>query len=253
MSTLYPGIPENRKTFAVTDTSYYELACPSTTTGSLHVSVTSSLAFTLVGRIGAVNSTSADAASTDWFSLACTNQAGTSFAAGTTATPTANDHYEFDTSGCTHFAIKPSAGTGTVKAMCKGVGGTGSGAGSGGGAGSALGAYSLFGEAASTNSATVSYVSETCATGAQATAFSTVTGFTGYLGRSAVEVTNTDTSANIFLLFCATSSTPTPSATKYQYIVPPGKTVFFPINYAVRIRWAHDSASTVTALFTEVA
>lgn len=244
---MYPTQPESLTPVTVSATGRQEiLNCPSTTTGTVFVKSTSSLAFTVQGTMVRNSTTAAD-----WFYIGVTKQDGTTVAAGSTITPAAGDVYTFDVSRCVQFTINVSAGTGTVSLMAKGTGGAGGGSGSGGSGTGASTAFSVFGETGVASGASPSLADETVATATTATAFSSVASFSAYPGRSGVIVTNPGTGYNIYVQPCGTSSTPTVSSTAFTDIVPPGTAKFFPWGYLVRIRWAHDSASTVGCRFTE--
>lgn len=243
---MYQPYPENLTPVTVSATGRQTIVnCPSSTTGTVFVKSTSSLAFTVQGTMVKDSTTASD-----WFYIGVTRQDGTTTAAGSTVTPTAADVYTFDVSRCVQFTINVSAGTGVVYLLAKGAGGAGGGSGTGGSVGAAS-AFSVFGETGVASGASPSYAEETVATATTATAFSSVGSFSAYPGRAGVIVTNTNTGANVYLKFCAVASTPTVSSTSFEDVVPPGTAKFFPVSYLVRIRWAHDSASTAGCTFTE--
>lgn len=128
---------------------------------------------------------------------------------------------------------------------------TSSASGGGGGSGSAATALSVFGETGVAAGAAPSYIEETLATATTGTAFSSISGFSAYQGRSIVFVTNPNANCNFYLKFCATASAPNVSATSFTDIVPAMTCKPFPVDYLVRLRWAHDSGSTVTGIFCE--
>lgn len=245
---MYQPYPENLTPVTVSATGRQTIVnCPSSTTGTVFVKSTSSLAFTVQGTMVKDSTTNSE-----WFYIGVTKQDGTATAAGSTITPTAADVYTFDVSRCVQFTINVSAGTGVVYLLAKGTGGAGGGTGSGGATASSSYAVQNVGTTGVSSGAGLSYASETLASGAQGTAFSSVSSFVPYPTRGYVFVTNPNTNCNIYLRPCPVGAGSTVSATAFLWIVPPLRSYLLPLGNALDLRWFSDIATgSATAVFAE--